>query len=163
MNIHHYDPHTGIYQRSTVADESPLEPGVHLIPAHATTDQLPELGTGEIAVWTGDAWQKTSPAQPTLEWMKQQSIAAIKATAGKIILTRLPAWKQNNLTARAIELLAGNQTMLPEFQNIQDQWEWVKNVRQASDIAEANITLAVNQVEVTAALTTGLAELEMNN
>ncbi|MGA4187809.1 phage tail protein, partial [Ralstonia nicotianae] len=38
--VYHYDPTTGEYAGSSPADHSPLEPGVVLIPAHAT-DQAP--------------------------------------------------------------------------------------------------------------------------
>lgn len=36
MNVYNYDPHTFLYVGTSKADESPLEPGVFLIPAHST-------------------------------------------------------------------------------------------------------------------------------
>lgn len=41
----------GIYVGDTVADESPLEPGVWLLPAGATFDALP-------AEWPADKWPR---------------------------------------------------------------------------------------------------------
>lgn len=42
MNIYHYHPTSGDYLGTGAADESPLEPGVYLIPAHATENPPPE-------------------------------------------------------------------------------------------------------------------------
>ena len=56
MNIYHYISETGIFHSKGVADESPLEPGVFLIPAHATTVAPPEVTEPEIAVFKNGAW-----------------------------------------------------------------------------------------------------------
>jgi hypothetical protein len=56
MNIFHYHPDTGIYLGQGKADESPLEPGVWLIPAHATEQEPPQPGEGEHAIWTDEGW-----------------------------------------------------------------------------------------------------------
>jgi hypothetical protein len=56
MKIYHYHPDNGIYLGEGSADESPLEPGVWLIPAHATTEPPPALALGEVAVRVGDQW-----------------------------------------------------------------------------------------------------------
>lgn len=57
MNIYHYTPGTNVFHSIGVADESPLEPGVYLVPANATTVAPPELGESEIAVFNNGAWQ----------------------------------------------------------------------------------------------------------
>lgn len=49
MQIHNYHPGTRIYTGASQADESPLEPGVYLIPAYATTAEPPKLQDGHVA------------------------------------------------------------------------------------------------------------------
>ena len=54
----------GVYVGTVVCDESPLEPGVFLIPAGATTVEPPTVGDGEFAVWDGSEWQVPVPSEP---------------------------------------------------------------------------------------------------
>jgi hypothetical protein len=56
MNIYHYIADTGIFYSEGVADESPLEPGIFLIPAHATTVAPPDVTEPEIAVFRYGEW-----------------------------------------------------------------------------------------------------------
>lgn len=56
MNIHHYHPESCEYLWSGIADESPLEPGVYAIPAHATTIAPPSAQEGFVRRFTNDAW-----------------------------------------------------------------------------------------------------------
>ena len=65
MNIYHYTPNTNAFHSVGLADESPLEPGVFLVPANATTVAPPELGESQIAVFNNGAWQvQTLPPPP---------------------------------------------------------------------------------------------------
>ncbi|AXW01378.1 phage tail protein [Ralstonia pseudosolanacearum] len=54
--IYHYHPTTGEYAGSSPADHSPLEPGVVLIPAHATDQAPPAAGPHEVAVLREGSW-----------------------------------------------------------------------------------------------------------
>lgn len=54
QTVYNYDPRTRIYTGASQADESPLEPGVFLIPAHATTDAVPQTPEGQLARWRVD-------------------------------------------------------------------------------------------------------------
>ena len=56
MNGYSYSPATGEYVEAITLRESPLEPGVSLVPAFCTTTALPEVPTGYAACWNGSAW-----------------------------------------------------------------------------------------------------------
>lgn len=56
----------GIYTGATVADESPLEPGVYLLPAGCTLTPPPEAPAGQVPRWNGSVWQLIdAPVAPT--------------------------------------------------------------------------------------------------
>lgn len=56
MTVYHYDGVSREFLGTGTADVSPLEPGVYLIPANATTNQPPEPQEGYACVWDGKAW-----------------------------------------------------------------------------------------------------------
>jgi hypothetical protein len=56
MKIYHYHPDYKVYLGSSDADESPLEPGVFLIPAYATELEPPECDESEVPVFDGSSW-----------------------------------------------------------------------------------------------------------
>lgn len=56
MNTYNYHPQTGELLGQAVADESPMEPGIYLLPAHATFIPAPSVSEGEVATWTGSGW-----------------------------------------------------------------------------------------------------------
>jgi hypothetical protein len=66
MKVYNYTPE-GIYRDSEEAVESPLENGVFLIPAGATTVKPPEVSEGFHAVWNGIEWIISSIPEPTVE------------------------------------------------------------------------------------------------
>jgi hypothetical protein len=57
MNGYNYSPVTGEYLGSVELRESPLEPGVPLVPACCATIAPPEAQQGFAACWTGDCWE----------------------------------------------------------------------------------------------------------
>lgn len=54
--IYRYHPLSGLFIGAEEADESPLEPGVFLIPAHATELPPPPVADHEVAVFAEAAW-----------------------------------------------------------------------------------------------------------
>lgn len=47
---------SGVFVGSTVADESPLEPGVYLMPAGAVDVAPPSVPAGKVAKFQGGKW-----------------------------------------------------------------------------------------------------------
>lgn len=64
MQIFHFDPATNAYLGTSMADESPLEPGVFLVPAYATEIEPPVCGEGQRVVFDGAAWRVEAIPQP---------------------------------------------------------------------------------------------------
>lgn len=57
MQVHHYDEITRVYLGSTPARQSPMEPGVWLVPAHATLIEPPADLVGMVRVFNGLEWE----------------------------------------------------------------------------------------------------------
>lgn len=68
-----YDPITGEYTGEVNAWESPLEPGVFMLPADATFEAPPEAEDGKYRAWNGSSWElitipvPETPPPPTVE------------------------------------------------------------------------------------------------
>lgn len=56
MKIYNYHYEYGYFTNDEDAFESPLEPGVYLIPACATEIPIPEYSEGTIPVFDGNKW-----------------------------------------------------------------------------------------------------------
>ena len=57
--VYNYNPDTGEYLGLETAHESPMEPGVYLLPAHSTETAPPEAGEHQAAVYRNGAWLLT--------------------------------------------------------------------------------------------------------
>ena len=67
MKIYHYNPDTGIYVGEGVADESPLEPGVWMIPANSVTTAPPNVGEDQFVVFNNGVWEVNTIPEPEPE------------------------------------------------------------------------------------------------
>jgi hypothetical protein len=67
MKIFHYHPEAGAFLGEGTADESPLEPGAWLIPAHSTTTTPPNVQDGKQRVWINGDWQVQPIPEPEPE------------------------------------------------------------------------------------------------
>jgi hypothetical protein len=56
MKIYNYHPDYKYFYSESVADESPLEPGVFLIPAHATDIEPPTCESNQIQIFNETSW-----------------------------------------------------------------------------------------------------------
>jgi hypothetical protein len=54
---HAFEPQTGEYLGATLAQRSPLEDGVYLLPANATFTDPPASAGERWPCWTGTAWE----------------------------------------------------------------------------------------------------------
>lgn len=89
MKVYNYDKN-GEFINESIADESPLEPGVYLIPANSTTEPPPKQEEGSISIFENDSW--------TVKTIRDNSILTKK---GGDITTKKKEYTQeelNNLT-----------------------------------------------------------------
>lgn len=66
MKIYHFNDEW-IYTGSSDAIQSPLEPDVFLIPAKATSVEVPEFGEDFYARWDGEEWIIEQIPEPVVE------------------------------------------------------------------------------------------------
>lgn len=109
-------------------------------------------GCGIGWVYTDTGGLEPPPIQ--IDEARATAIARVKADAGHVIMNRYPDWKQRNLTARAVELLANGAASGPEWEALSAAWAWISAVRQESDRVEMAILAADTQIDIDAALAT---------
>lgn len=82
MKIYHFNEQ-GRFVAQGIADESPLEPGVFMLPAMATGVKPPEVGAGYVAMWNGADWTiqlddvpppPAAPVEPTAAELRRAEI-----------------------------------------------------------------------------------------
>jgi hypothetical protein len=78
----------GIYVGEEKAYESPLEPGVFLIPNRAVEIQPPTIDEGNVAKWDGDNWNIVSSSSVTTSIPQIYPIPASITTWDDIRLNR---------------------------------------------------------------------------
>lgn len=90
MQIFNYAPVSGEYLSATLANPSPLEPGVFLIPANATELVPPTQAVGEVAVFKDGAWECVTDQRG--EWYDAQGQRCVvdQVDADTSALTRVP-------------------------------------------------------------------------
>lgn len=86
MKIYNYD-NNGIFTNESVADESPLEAGVYLIPALATTLKPPSTDSDHVAVFNGEVWniEAVVSNEPSAEELAQLEAEAEARQQAKIM------------------------------------------------------------------------------
>jgi hypothetical protein len=90
MKIYNYNPENGYFVGESFADESPLESGVYLIPAHATEIAAPKATKGKVVVWNGSDWElQDLPVEPVIDLEAAKAEAEAKAAQKAALLTQL--------------------------------------------------------------------------
>jgi hypothetical protein len=79
MDLHHYDPATGAYLATRTAREDPRNPGIVLLPAHATLIAPPEFAPGQWPVWQNGAWELAVDLRGTAYWLADGTPGTIEA------------------------------------------------------------------------------------
>lgn len=69
MQIYHYHQASQEFLSASQADESPLEPGVFLIPANATAVQPPAHNQGQASVFNGSSWSIVDDYRGTIYYL----------------------------------------------------------------------------------------------
>jgi hypothetical protein len=110
----------GRYVGPTEADESPLEPGVWLIPAGAVETPPPEAPEGHFARWSGKVWEVVPvPAPPEPEESKQPPA---KRAPPAVTRRQLRLWLvRHGIPLSAVEAAIDE---LPEPQRTEARIEW---------------------------------------
>ncbi len=70
--VYSYHPQSGEFLSREVADESPLEPGVFLIPANACLIEPPAVAALQVAVYRDAAWRVVADHRGKSYWLDGQ-------------------------------------------------------------------------------------------
>lgn len=96
--IYHYTE-SGLYCGQDIADESPLEPGVYLIPALATDIEPPTVTTGKQAVFKNGTWVLEDIPKPVYCYYNNGLSSKIVdstyvAQTGEVLFSETPTTEQ---------------------------------------------------------------------
>ncbi|NBA97977.1 phage tail protein [Pseudomonas sp. R5(2019)] len=134
--------HLGIYVGETVADASPLEPGVWLIPARCVEVKPPVIPERKAALWDGERWQLIDSYQGLTAYHTQ--------TRAPIVVDRLGA------------LPAGYTLEVPGPEQIWTGDRWIDDIPAVAELRYQEQLIALNsacQREITGGLwSTALGE-----
>lgn len=77
--------------------------------------------------------------ESALSEVQERYFKEIDKLAGDTILAKYPLWKQQNIHARTTELALQGITEHADLDYAKTVWDWVKQVRNASNTAKQNI------------------------
>ena len=124
MEIYNYSLLTGEYIGPSQADESPLEPGVFLIPAGATTTVPPQVESQQIAVFINGSWSVEPDFRGTIVYSLADLSPVIISQIGSLpegVITEKPVKPVGNYTwngeAYILEPLTAQQVSLNQAEN----------------------------------------------
>ena len=120
MKIYNYHPETNLFICESIADESPLEPGIFLIPAYATTIKPPELQEGKTLHFENNEWvfkdipeEVPEPVKPITE----QDLNIVTMRQARLALHQVGLLSQVESAISAIENTI-------EQEEVKIEWEY---------------------------------------
>ncbi len=132
---YNYSEATGAYLGFEDADESPLEPGVFLLPAYSTAIEPPAEQEGFYRRWTGEVWEQvvipTPPTPPpyvaTAEDMRAERNGLLAASdwtqLADVPLANRAAWVTYRQALRDVPAQEG----FPEIINWPERPQYIKS------------------------------------
>lgn len=101
---------------------------------------------------------------PQIDQMKQNQVDRIKGEASNLILDKYPSWKQTNMVARGVELLAKGQANwtqeeAAEVMALQAVWDKIKDVRTHSNTLETEVNSLTDAQSIHDWVPTGWPEI----
>lgn len=99
MKIYHYHPQTGELYAEGMADESFREPGVFIVPAHATDLTPPEAKEGFAVAWDGKGWTHVADHRGLMVFCTKSAMVGEISTIGPIpadYTTEIPLTDQSD-------------------------------------------------------------------
>lgn len=106
MKIFNYNPDTLEFISETLADESPLEPGIFLIPAFATNKELPAFNVEtQVCKYINNEWvvldkpilEEPVPVEPSAEELKEMRISEIKSLLYTIDIKSIRSLREGDI------------------------------------------------------------------
>lgn len=91
----------GNYVGPMLADESPLEPGVFLIPAGCVETAPPSIPAGKMARWTGAAWILVNRPGAAPSPVPPSPVAVFTAAIDAHVTAAAVAWSYNSAESLA--------------------------------------------------------------
>jgi len=90
MKIYNYHPITKEYISESIADESPLEVGIFLLPANATFQKPPEIDENEVAIFEDENWSIKQDYRGKVYYEKD--------SGERIVITEIGIYPDESLT-----------------------------------------------------------------
>lgn len=157
QTVYNYNPDTRIFTGASEADESPLEPGVYLIPAHATTIEPPAVADGKLARYDADKgeWECIDDVRGTWYSADGQPVDVRDLEADVSALTREAP------PDATYKLVNGKWEQCPD--RVAAAKKAATDAEVAAGMAEANLKIAVLQDAVDLGMATAEEEAALKS
>lgn len=121
----------GYFVGPVVADESPMEPGVYLIPGGAVDIPPPNIPAGKVALWQGSGWAFVLPPDEVQEENPPVDGVPQSVTMRQARLALLGAGLLDSVNAAIAAIPDATQRQAAEI-----EWEYAQTVDRASPFTQ---------------------------